>query len=475
MQTLDLPTNRQLIDIDALFDLQSAHQYTVGNTTAKERIAKLDQLHKVVMDMRPQIREALYLDYRKPPAEVDLTEIYVVTGEIKHAKRHLRKWMRPHRVTTPLAFMGASSHIRYEPKGVCLVIAPWNYPFQLALAPVISAIAAGNTVVLKPSEHSPYCSAILKDIVGRVFKPEEVAVVEGGVETSTALLAKPFNHIFFTGSPTVGKIVMEAAAKNLASVTLELGGKSPTIIDETANIAGTIKRLTWGKFSNCGQICIAPDYVFVHESRHDELVEALRDQLLEFYGADVSESDSYMRIINGNHQKRIASYLENAVQKGAKIAVGGRLNADQDFIEPTVVTDVPLDSALMTEEIFGPILPIIKYRDLNEVIGFINRGEKPLALYIYSRDKRNTELILKNTRAGGTCINNSDIHFFNNNLPFGGSNNSGLGKSHGWYGFESFSNARSVMRQHIPGALELLMPPYNGTKLKLIDLTIKWF
>ena len=461
--------------INRVFQAQKANQFVVANTSAKERIHKLNKLHAAVMKYRPEIREALYNDFRKPAAEADLTEIYVITSEIKHAKKHLKQWMRQQSVATPLSLMGSSSWIQYEPKGVCLIIAPWNYPIQLAFGPLISAVAAGNTVMLKPSEHAPHSSAIMRKILKEVFSENEVALFEGGVATSTALLKLPFNHIFFTGAPAIGKIVMKAAAEHLASVTLELGGKSPTIVDETANLDKAATRIVWGKFSNNGQICIAPDYIFVHQSKKELFLKKLKDKLELFYGKNASKSNDYMRVINTNHFNRINGYLKNSLDAGAKLFHGGQSEASQNYIEPTIVTDVPLDSDLMQKEIFGPVLPVIAYRNLQEALDIINAKEKPLALYIYSKSKKNIKLITKSTRAGGTCINNNDVHFFNNNLPFGGSNNSGIGKSHGRFGFEAFSNARSFYKQDIPGALELLMPPYNNFKRKLIDLTIKWF
>jgi len=461
--------------IAEVFKAQQANKMAVANTTAKQRIAKLNKLKNTTLKYKEEIREAMYKDFRKPGAEVDLTEIYVVTSEVKHAVKHLRSWMRPQRVATPISLMGSTSRIKYESKGVCLIISPWNYPMQLAFGPLISAVAAGNTVIIKPSEHTPHSGAIMRKIIEECFEENEVAMFEGAVETSTELLSLPFNHIFFTGAPEIGKIVMKAAAKHLCSVTLELGGKSPTIVDETANLDAAATRIAWGKFSNNGQICIAPDYLFVHESKKDKFIELLGKKLNEFYGEDVESSDSYCRIVNNNHFHRLKGYLEDSVSKGATVVHGGKMTDEENFIEPTVVTNVPADSDLMQKEIFGPVLPINTYTDISEPLAMINSKPKPLALYIYSRNNKNIKHIIDNTRAGGTCINNNDVHFFNNNLPFGGSNNSGIGKSHGKFGFEAFSDARGIYRQHIPGALEMLMPPYNGFKQKMIDLTIKWF
>lgn len=463
-------------DIQKVFQAQKANQYAVAAASISERKSKLKKLKTAIeVTFRQEIRDALKADFGKHPTEVDLSEIYPVTSEIKHALSHIDYWTNKQAVDTPMAFMGSSSYIKYEPKGVCLLISPWNFPVNLTFGPLVSAIAAGNTVIIKPSEMTPHTSKLMKKIVASLFSENEIAVIEGGVEVSTALLELPFNHIFFTGAPSIGKVIMAAAAKHLTSVTLELGGKSPTIVDETASIGSAAKRIAWGKFLNSGQVCIAPDYVFVHESKKDALVDELSKTINSFYGKDATESGDYTHIVNPRHHERVLGYLNDSVSKGANVVFGGKINAQNNTIEPTLVTDVPMDSGLMKNEIFGPILPIFAYSNLDEVINFINAGEKPLALYIYSNSNKNIEKISNSTRAGGTCINNNAVHFFNNNLPFGGSNNSGIGKSHGFFGFQAFSDARSFYRQHIPGALELLTPPYNNFKQRLTDLTIKWF
>lgn len=462
-------------EINSIFEAQKAHQYTVANTSAKERIQKLNQLQDAVLKYRQEIREALYQDMHKPESEVDMTEVYAITGKVKHARRNLRRWMAKQDVGTPLSLLGSSSWIQYEPKGVCLIISPWNFPLQLTFGPLISAIAAGNTAIIKPSEHTPHIAVVMQKIVEEIFDTNEVALFQGGVETAQALLHLPFNHLFFTGSPAVGKIVMAAAAQNLASVTLELGGKSPTIIDETANLNTTVSRLAVGKFVNNGQVCLAPDYIFVHESKKQRFLELLPKKLQDFYGKNAANSKDYSRIVNNNHFKRVKSYIEKAISQGARVVTGGQTDSEQNFIEPTVLTDVPMDSDMMQNEIFGPVLPVYGYQNLQEVIDLINSREKPLALYIYSNNKKNIRHILKNTRAGGTCINNNDVHFYNHNLPFGGSNNSGIGKSHGWFGFEAFSNARAVYKQNMPGAIDFLTPPFDKLKKRLIEWTIRWF
>jgi aldehyde dehydrogenase (NAD+) len=468
-------TDASQAEIERIFRLQQAHQFAVGKTTARERKEKLKRMQKAIVSRKQEIRDALYADFRKHPAEVDLTEIMPVTSEIKHAVRHLSKWMRPHRVRTPLTLLGSSSHIHYEPKGLALIIAPWNFPINLTFGPIVSAVAAGNCVMVKPSEHTPHASAITKSIIEEVFDESEVAVIEGGIETSTAALALPFNHIFFTGAPAIGKVVMAAASKHLASVTLELGGKSPTIIDETASVDAAARRIAWAKFTNNGQICIAPDYLFVHETKKREFIDKLKNNIESFYGLDARRSDSYARIVNQRHYQRLTHYIDDAKEKGATVAYGGRTEGSEDYIEPTVLTDVDPSADVMVDEIFGPVLPVYGYTSLDEPIEMINSKEKPLALYIYSKSQANINRIMENTRAGGTCINHSVLHFFQHNLPFGGSNNSGIGKGHGFFGFEAFSNPRGVFKQVLPfSGIELMMAPFTKFKQLLIDLSIKY-
>jgi aldehyde dehydrogenase (NAD+) len=474
-KTLDQPKEAKTSDIQRIFESQKANHLKVGNTTVKQRRAKLKKLLRAIEKFRPQIKEAMFRDYRKHPTEVDLTEVYPITSEIKHARSNLRSWMGRQDVSTPFALFGSSSYVRYEPKGVTLIISPWNFPFNLTFGPLVSAIAAGNTAIIKPSEMTPNSSALMAKIVAEAFDENEVAVIEGGKDTATELLALKFNHIFFTGAPAIGKIIMEAAAKHLTSVTLELGGKSPTIVDKSANLKMAARRVAWSKFLNNGQICIAPDYALVHESLKSKFIEEVEKYVAEFYSEEPSESGSYARMVNESHFDRVKSYLDDAVTKGAQVEVGGKVDKEQNYISPTVVSDVPKESDLMTNEIFGPVLPVITFENLDEAIAEINDREKPLALYIYSKSKKNINHILNNTRAGGGCINHSSVHFFNPNLPFGGSNNSGIGKGHGEEGFKAFSNARGILRQRIPNALELLSPPYTKFSQKLIDFTIRWF
>ena len=463
-------------DIKRIFELQKKNQQNVANSTSRERKQKLDRLFDAVLKYRKEIQESLYKDFRKHPSEVDIGETYSITSDIKHTKSHLSKWMRPRKVATPMSQLGSSSYIHYEPKGVVLIISPWNFPFNLTFGPLVSAIAAGNCVMVKPSEHTPHASAMMKKIISEIFDENEVALVEGDVTVATELLKLPFNHIFFTGAPEIGKVVMKAAAEHLASVTLELGGKSPTIVDETADLKKAAHRISFGKWANNGQICMSPDYVLVHESIAEKFMEQIKSIVNDFYDKDASTSESYNRIVNHKHFQRVEGYLKDALEKGAKIAYGGNTDGEQDFIEPTIVTNIPGNADLWEKEIFGPILPFSTYSDLQEAIDIINSKEKPLALYIYSKSKANIKRIINNTRAGGTCINHNMIHFFNNNLPFGGSNNSGIGKANGFFGFEAFSNARGILKQWSPfNALDMMTPPYTASKQKLIDMSIKWF
>jgi len=459
-----------------LFNKQKSNQYLIGNTSYKERVKKLNALKKAVeFTYKDKIRKALYTDFKKPFTETDLTEIYPVVGEIKHAKGHLKSWMKKQSVETPLALLGSSSWFKYESKGVCLIISPWNFPVNLTFGPLVSAIAAGNTVILKPSEMTPHISKVMSDIVKDIFSENEVALVEGEVEVSQELLKLPFNHIFFTGSPNVGKLIMKAASEHLTSVTLELGGKSPTIIDDTANLKSTAKKIAWGKFINNGQVCVSPDYILVKDTIKDEFLVELKEQLINFYSEDVSQSKDYSRIVNQKHYNRLIQHLNDAKDKNATIEIGGKYNQEENFLEPTVVSKLPDNASLLQHEIFGPILPIKTYKTTEEAISYINSKEKPLALYIFSKSKKTVNQIINNTRAGSTCINNNVIQYTNHYLPFGGSNNSGIGKSHGFFGFKEFSNERSVLKQHTKGSIELLFPPYSNYKQKLVDFTIKWF
>jgi len=464
-------------EIDRVFALQQANRLAIADTGAKERIAKLKALLHLIYQRKQDIRDAHYADFKKPKAEVDLSETFVVASEIKYAIRHLRKWMKPVKVRPTLVTFTTSSHIRHEPKGVVLIISPWNFPFNLTFAPMASAIAAGNCIIVKPSEFSPNVSHLMKEMTARLFPENEIAFFEGDKDVSTALLKKPFNHIFFTGSPPVGKIVMEKAAKNLASVTLELGGKTPVIVDESAHLSDAALKIAWGKFVNNGQACIAPDHLFVHTSKYEEFIDALKKNVQRYYGETEEsrrESSSYARIISDHHHTRLAGLISEAVDTGAKVEIGGKSNPGERYISPTILSDVTHDMALMKEEIFGPILPVLPFHDLDEVIQSINAGERPLALYVFSSNKKNIKRIITHTSSGGVCINDVMIHFLHENLPFGGINNSGLGNSHGYFGFKAFSHERAVLKHGRLAPLKLLLPPYTKTIEKIYELMMRY-
>ncbi|RZN84734.1 MAG: aldehyde dehydrogenase family protein [Winogradskyella sp.] len=459
----------------SLFLKQKSNQFNIANSTYSQRITKLNALQRAIeITYRDKIQEALYKDLRRPLVESDLVAVYLVIKEIKHAKTNLHRWLKKQKVKSQITLLGTSSWISYEPKGVCLIISPWNYPINLALSPLVAAIAAGNSVIIKPSEIAKHSSTLLVELISSLYKEDEVAVIKGGVETAQHLLKLPFNHIFFTGSIPVGKIVMEAAAKHLTSVTLELGGKSPVIIDQSANLKQAAEAVVWIKHFNCGQTCIAPDFIFIHESIKQEFLEHYKRVLVRYYGEDASKSETYGRIINNKNFKRLELYLEDAKSKNAHFEVQGLKNEQDKFIGPTVISDLPEDSLLLKEEIFGPILPIKTFNQLDEVTDYLKSKEKPLALYIYAKNRKTIDLLIKNTRAGGTGINNNGLHFSNHNLPFGGSNSSGIGKAHGFYSFKEFSNVRSILKRYSIGPIRLLYPPYTSFKELIARITVKW-
>jgi len=463
-------------EIDRIFDLQKKNQYNIANTTAKERKAKIKKIQDAIQNTyREEIKKASYDDFKKNEAEVDLTEVFPIVASAKYTIKRLSGWMRDEKVDTPLAQLGMSSKIKYEPKGVVLIISPWNFAFNLTFIPLISAIAAGNTVILKPSENTSNSSHLMKKIIGDLFDESEIALIEGAIPETAQLLKKPFNHIFFTGAPSIGKIVMKAAAEHLTSVSLELGGKCPTIIDETANIDAAAARVAWAKGMNNGQICIAPDYVYIHESKKDKFLESYKKYSSSYYGENPQESESYNRIVNNRHFKRLKAYMDDALEKDAVIEFGGNLDAKDNFVSPTVVSNLSDEAMVWENEIFGPILPLRTFKDISEPIDFVNKGEKPLALYVYSSSKKNIKAVTNGTRSGGMVINHNAVHYFNNNLPFGGSNNSGIGKGMGVHGFKAFSNAKSIMKQWSPiDGMENFRPPYTDMKKKLIAFAIKY-
>jgi aldehyde dehydrogenase (NAD+) len=442
----------------------------------KERLVKL---RKWIHANRKSIHEAMYSDFQKNPTEVDTLEIFHVLQEIKHTLANLDTWSSPRKVDAPITMLGTRSFIQYEPRGVALIISPWNYPFSLCAGPMVSALAAGNAVILKPSELTPHVAALISRMVKEVFDPSIVSCFEGGPEVSTQLLKLPFDHIFFTGSPAIGKVVMKAAAENLSSVTLELGGKSPVIITDGASLNDAAQRIAFTKFINNGQTCVAPDYILIDEKLKDAFTKKLIEQVKKLFtenGGSLEASPHYCRIVNERHFKRLNDLVSDALNNGAQLELGGNVNATTRFIHPILLTNVSPSSRIMEEEIFGPILPIISYKDTSEAISIVNGKPKALALYLFTNNSKLQRQVLSETSAGGVCVNDCGVHFFHHNLPFGGVNNSGMGKSHGHYGFLTFSNEKPVLKQRrgrdecqgIPSAVHKVFTKIHGLVLEAV-------
>jgi len=453
-----------------IFKKQKAKAKILKNEPYSIRIAKLIKLENWILNHRLAIQQAVFNDFKKPESEADLSEILPVVLEIRKAKKNLKYWVKPKNLASGPLFLGTSASIVYEPKGICLIISPWNYPFNLTIGPLISAIAAGNTVFIKPSEFTPHTSALINQMIVELFSPDEITVFEGDSTVSSELLKLPFDHIFFTGSPKVGKIIMEAAAKNLASVTLELGGKSPVIVDKSANLKDVAEKIAWGKWLNAGQTCVAPDYVFVHETIKDDFISTLKLSADKIYG----KKGNYTAIVNQSHFKRLESLEKDAVAQGGKIEWGGDKSAETNYIMPLVISGSLTNTELLDQEIFGPILPVLTYNVIDEVIEYINVKPKPLALYVFGNTKV-IEHVLKNTSSGTFVANDCVLQFGHPELPFGGVNNSGIGKSHGHFGFVAFSNEKSVLRQRIGLTMaKTLYPPFNGMKKSILDFMIRY-
>lgn len=452
-------------DARRVFALQQANRWAVAQGTAGERIARLDRLRASIAAHGQAVCEAMWRDFRKPAAEVRLTEIQPALIELAHVRTHLAEWMRPAAARTPWVLMGTRSEIRWEPRGVVLILSPWNYPVGLVLTPLMAAVAAGNCAIVRPSEKVPHTASVVARIIRDAFDEREVAcLTETGTELATMLLSLPFDHIFFTGSPRVGRLVMQAAAVHLASVTLELGGKSPLIVDETAAAEHAGARAAWGKYVNAGQTCIAPDYAVVHERALPAFLAGATRAIETFYGATEEErqaSRSFARAIDEAACARLATMLDEATAAGARIEIGGRVASAERYVAPTILTNVTWGSPVMREEIFGPVLPVLTFRSLDEAIEGINRQAKPLALYVFSRAQASIDRVLAGTSSGGVAINTVMLQFANPYLPFGGVGESGQGSYHGWHGFRAFSHERSVLTQGRGGLFSLLNPPYG--------------
>jgi len=453
--------------LQALLESQQLF-FTSGKTRGLSyRKEALKKLRSAILMHEEELYQALHKDLHKSSFESYATEIGFVLDELRFHLKKLHKWVQPKRVSSSLVSFPAKGYKTHEPLGTVLIIAPWNYPFQLMVAPLIGAISAGNTVIIKPSEIAENTAQIIEKMVNSSFEKEYIHVVTGGVETSQALLKLRFNHIFFTGSPRVGKIVMQSAAKQMIPVTLELGGKSPCIVDETAPLELTARRIVWGKLLNAGQTCIAPDYLYVHKKIKEPLIKAIIAAIKKAYGKDARKSSDFPRIITRANMERLAALLD-----GAKIAYGGHYDKEEKYFEPTILDEVSFDLPVMQQEIFGPILPVLTFSDPEEIIFQVNARPRPLSLYVFSKSRTFQKKIISSIPAGGVTVNDTLMHIASNKLPFGGVGNSGMGKYHGYFSFETFSNAKPVVYRGTWIDIPIRYAPY-GKKLKIIKYLMR--
>jgi len=443
--------------------------FTSGNTKSfKFRTEMLNRLGEAISHFEGDILEALRKDLNRSKVEAYITEIHHCLAEISFALKNLKKWMRPQRVGGSKLFPLSKGFVVSEPLGTCLIVSPWNYPFSLAILPLIASIAAGNCTVIKPSEISKNSETVIFEMVSKYFDEKYISVICGGPEISQELLKERFDYMFFTGGETVGKIVMKAAAENVTPVTLELGGKSPCIVDENCNFQKAARRITWGKFLNAGQTCVAPDYLLVQENVKDKLIMGIRKYILEFYGEKPQDSGDYGRIINEKHFDRL-----NELLKEGEVIFGGKTNRERLYISPTLIGEIPENARIMNEEIFGPLLPVLEFGQVSEAVDFVNGRPKPLALYVFSRNKDFQRKIISETSSGGVCINDTIVHLTAPGLPFGGVGNSGFGKYHGKAGFDTFSNQKSVLRQTLLFDIPRRFPPTDEKALKVLRAILK--
>jgi aldehyde dehydrogenase (NAD+) len=456
-----------MTDFNSLVEKQKAFFETGRTLDIGFRKQQLDILRREIAGNRQVILTALQQDLSKSAYEGYLTEVGIVLDEIRFIRKRLRRWARPRRVRTHLFLLPASSYRYVEPYGVVLIIAPWNYPFQLVMGPLIGAIAAGNSIVIKPSEFAPHTSRAIASLISRNFDPAYIAVCEGYSEVSQALLTQPFDYIFFTGSAAVGKLVMQAAARRLTPVTLELGGKSPCIVDRDVDINITARRIVSGKFINAGQTCIAPDYLLVHNEIKDSLIDRMKTSIQDFYGADPKLSPDYPRIVNDRHFQRLTDLM-----RSGRVIVGGQSDLQNLYIAPTIIDEVSWEDPIMENEIFGPILPVLTYDNIEETMAQIKKLPRPLALYSFSQNRQLNDTILGNLSFGGGCINDTLLHFANPHLPFGGVGNSGIGSYHGQKSFETFSHRKSILKRSFRLDAPLRYPPF-GSKLKILERILR--
>ena len=451
--------NTSTQEIKTIVEAQRAFFRSGETLSLKFRQRALCALSKAMKIWESRIAEALWKDLHKSYEEAYLTELSIVLGEIDSHLHHLKRWMLPKHVGTPVKMMPSRSMVMAEPLGCTLIMAPWNYPVQLLLNPLVGAISAGCTAVLKPSPYVPHTSKVLEAMIKETFRPEYIAVVQGNRDVNTALLAERYDLIFFTGSPQLGRTVMRAASENLTPVVLELGGKSPCIVDKDANIGMAARRIAWGKSLNAGQTCIAPDYLLVHEDVKEPLVAALKKEFACLLGPNPKEAKHFVRIVNERAFDRLVGYIE-----GADVVMGGDYDRSERYIAPTIIDHVDVDSPIMQEEIFGPIFPIVTFRTTDEAIHFVQEREKPLALYYFSESKQSIRKVLKHTSSGGTCINDTIMHIANEKLPFGGVGASGMSAYHGKESFRVFSHYRAVVTTTTRLDLPFRYMPYKFFK-----------
>ncbi|CAI4223568.1 unnamed protein product [Auanema sp. JU1783] len=453
----------------SVVEKQRAYFNTGKTKSIQERISNLQTLRKLVEDNTEQLCDAVYKDHRRLPANTFFLEISNTIQEIDYTIANLKEWAQPTYVDKTVVNALDQPMIVKDPLGVVLIISPWNYPVAMLTLPLVPAIAAGNTVILKPSEVSSNTAAAIEELFAKYFPAEYISVVNGGVTETTELLKERFDHIFYTGCPPVAKIIMAAAAKHLTPVTLELGGKCPVIVEDDVDLDISARRIAWGKWMNCGQTCLAPDYILVSEKSKPKLIEGFRKYLKEFYGSEMKESKDYSRIISQRHYDRISSLLEQT--KGTVLFSGGERDRDDLFIPPTIL-DVHVDDPFMQDEIFGPVLPVVTVKDLSEAIDFINKGEKPLAAYIFTSNEAKAKRLYSETSSGGVTINDVIMHITVDTLPFGGVGTSGMGRYRGKYGFDTFSHEKSVLKRGFFGeALQAARyPPMSEKKLNNLKM-----
>ncbi|MDO4616923.1 MAG: aldehyde dehydrogenase [Lachnospiraceae bacterium] len=455
-------------EIEKTVQKQRNFFHTGKTLTLEFRLKALHRLEKCIISHEDEIVQALHADLHKAEMESYMTEIGMAIAEIRDVKKHLADWMKEQKVPTPIAQFPARSFTIAEPYGVTLILAPWNYPFLLSFQPLAGAIAAGNCAIVKPSEYSPATGEVIERIIKDAFPEQYIAVIQGDQRASAALLEERFDYIFFTGSASVGKLVMEKAARNLTPVTLELGGKSPCIVDETADLDLSAKRILFGKILNSGQTCVAPDYVLVHESVEEELIRKLEKWTRKFLGKTSLENPNYPKMINEKHFARVKKLME-----AGEIVVGGDVRAETLQIEPTVLKHVTQEDPIMQEEIFGPVLPILIYRSKEDLVSVIRSYEKPLALYLFTRNEEMEQWVLKNLSFGGGCINDTIIHLATSEMGFGGVGMSGMGSYHGKFSFETFSHRKSIVKKALWLDLPMRYHPYTNLKEKVVRMAMK--